>query len=157
MRILATLQEADSGSVRLGDMDVLHEKQAVRRQLGYLPQEFGVYPRISAQGMLDHIAMLKGVDQKGERQELVEALLHRVNLWEHRKKALSGFSGGMKQRFGIGTFTTMTKYWTVADKNNAVRGYPGHGGCLFVGAGQRQCFAQTTAHYGTEADAGVYC
>lgn len=101
MRILATLQEADEGSVQLGELDVLHDKQEVRRQLGYLPQEFGVYPRISAQGMLDHIAMLKGVGQKGERKELVEALLHRVNLWEHRKKALSGFSGGMKQRFGI--------------------------------------------------------
>jgi len=101
MRILATLQEADAGSVFLGDLNVRRDKEAVRRQLGYLPQEFGVYPRISAVGMLDHIAMLKGVADRSERKELVEALLQRVNLWEHRKKALSGYSGGMKQRFGI--------------------------------------------------------
>ncbi len=101
MRILATLQEADSGSARLGDIDVLKEKDAVRRVLGYLPQEFGVYPKVNAYGMLDHIALLKGVIHKGERKELVEALLQRVNLWEHRKRRLSGFSGGMKQRFGI--------------------------------------------------------
>lgn len=101
MRIVATLQEADEGSVTLGNLDVLKDKQEVRRLLGYLPQEFGVYPRISAQDMLDHIAMLKGIARRGERKELTEALLQRVNLWEHRKKALSGFSGGMKQRFGI--------------------------------------------------------
>ncbi|MFN3874998.1 MAG: ABC transporter ATP-binding protein [Flavobacteriales bacterium] len=101
MRILATLQEADSGTVMLGDIDVLRDKQAVREVLGYLPQEFGVYPRVSAYEMLDHIALLKGVVDKGPRKELVEALLHRVNLWEHRKRRISGFSGGMKQRFGI--------------------------------------------------------
>lgn len=101
MRILATLQEADAGTVMLGEINVLKEKDAVRRTLGYLPQEFGVYPRVSAYEMLDHIALLKGVAVKRERKELVEALLHRVNLWEQRKRRLSGFSGGMKQRFGI--------------------------------------------------------
>ena len=101
MRILATLQEADSGTAMLGTIDVLNDKEAVRKMLGYLPQEFGVYPRVSAYEMLDHIALLKGVVDKGPRKELVEALLQRVNLWEHRKRRISGFSGGMKQRFGI--------------------------------------------------------
>jgi ABC-type multidrug transport system ATPase subunit len=101
MRILATLQEADAGTVKLGDLDVLNEKDKVRRVLGYLPQEFGVYPRVSAYEMLDHIALLKGVTNTGERKSLVEALLQKVNLWDQRKRRLSGFSGGMKQRFGI--------------------------------------------------------
>lgn len=101
MRILATLQEADAGTAKLGAIDVLKDKEAVRRTLGYLPQEFGVYPKVNAQEMLDHIALLKGVTVKRERNELVEALLHRVNLWDQRKRRLSGFSGGMKQRFGI--------------------------------------------------------
>jgi ABC-2 type transport system ATP-binding protein len=87
--------------VKLGDIDVLNEKDKVRRVLGYLPQEFGVYPRVSAYEMLDHIALLKGVTNTGERKGLVEALLQKVNLWEQRKRRLSGFSGGMKQRFGI--------------------------------------------------------
>jgi ABC-2 type transport system ATP-binding protein len=101
MRILATLQEADAGSAMLGGIDVLRQKEEVRKVLGYLPQEFGVYPRVSAYGMLDHIAMLKGVVNGKQRKELVEALLNRVNLfaWRHRK--ISGFSGGMRQRFGI--------------------------------------------------------
>ncbi len=101
MRIIATLQDADSGSVKLGDLDVLKEKDATRRLLGYLPQEFGVYPRVSAVDMLDHIAMLKGISKGAERKELVDALLQRVNLYEHRKKAVSSYSGGMRQRFGI--------------------------------------------------------
>lgn len=101
MRILATLQEADAGSAMLGELDVLKDKEAVRKVLGYLPQEFGVYPRISAYQMLDHIALLKGVTKGGERKELVDALLQKVNLWEHRKRRIAGFSGGMKQRFGI--------------------------------------------------------
>lgn len=101
MRTIATLQEADSGSVTMGDIDVLNQKQEVRRLLGYLPQEFGVYPKTSAVAMLDHIATLKGVTRRGERKELVEAMLQRVNLYQHRRKAISGFSGGMKQRFGI--------------------------------------------------------
>lgn len=101
MRILATLQEADSGTATLGDLNVLKDKEGVRKVLGYLPQEFGVYPRVSAFQMLDHIALLKGVTNGGERNELVEALLQKVNLWEHRKRRIAGFSGGMKQRFGI--------------------------------------------------------
>lgn len=102
MRTIATLQEADTGSIRLGELDVLAEKQEVRKILGYLPQEFGVYPKTSAYEMLDHIALLKGIIQRRQRQEVVNAMLHRVNLYPHRKKALSSFSGGMKQRFGIG-------------------------------------------------------
>lgn len=101
MRTIATLQEADSGSVNLGDLDVLNDKQGMRRVLGYLPQEFGVYPKTSAQKMLDHIAVLKGCVDRKERRELVDAMLHRVNLFQHRKKSIAGFSGGMKQRFGI--------------------------------------------------------
>src|ERR1700692_3628967 len=101
MRTLATLQEPDSGSVMLGDLDVLKEKVELRGRLGYLPQEFGVYPRTSAQEMLNHLALLKGITDTRQRKETVEALLHRTNLYEHRKKALSGFSGGMRQRFGI--------------------------------------------------------
>jgi ABC-2 type transport system ATP-binding protein len=101
MRTLAALQDADSGTVTLGDIDVLNDKDAVRRVLGYLPQEFGIYPNISAVDMLDHLAILKGVSKGSERKELVSALLHRVNLYEHRKKAISSYSGGMRQRFGI--------------------------------------------------------
>jgi ABC-2 type transport system ATP-binding protein len=105
MRTLATLQDADRGSVRListddGAIDVLKDKDAVRRVLGYLPQEFGVYPRIPAVEMLTHLATLKGVPG-AQRKDVVEALLKRVNLWEHRKKAVSSYSGGMRQRFGI--------------------------------------------------------
>lgn len=101
MRTVATLQDADSGTVFLGELDVLSRKQEVRRLLGYLPQEFGVYPRTSAMEMLDHIAILKGITNARERREVVEGMLERVNLFEHRRKAISGFSGGMKQRFGI--------------------------------------------------------
>jgi ABC-2 type transport system ATP-binding protein len=100
MRTLATLQEADSGTATLGDIDVLKDKDAVRRTLGYLPQEFGIYPRISAVDMLGHLATLKGIPG-GQRKEVVSALLQRVNLWEHRKKSVSSYSGGMRQRFGI--------------------------------------------------------
>ena len=101
MRTIATLQDADEGTIHLGDLDVLQEPYETRRRLGYLPQEFGVYPKTSAQAMLDHIAVLKGITQKGPRRDLVEALLHRVNLYQHRRKAIASFSGGMKQRFGI--------------------------------------------------------
>src|SRR3954467_8668914 len=101
MRTIATLQEADSGSITLGDIDVLRDKDAVRRLLGYLPQEFGVYPRISAEAMLDHFAVLKGIHNARERKEIVAALLRRTNLYEARKQNLSNFSGGMRQRFGI--------------------------------------------------------
>jgi ABC-type multidrug transport system ATPase subunit len=101
MRTIATLQEADAGSIRLGDIDVLRQKEELRKRLGYLPQEFGVYPRISAQDMLDHLALLKGIGNAKERKELVGAMLKRCNLYDVRKKSLTGFSGGMRQRFGI--------------------------------------------------------
>lgn len=101
MRTLATLQDADSGSVKLGDIDVLNNKEAVRKVLGYLPQEFGVYPRTSAVDLLDNLALLKGFENKSERKQMIEQLLVKVNLWEHRKNAVSSYSGGMRQRFGI--------------------------------------------------------
>jgi ABC-2 type transport system ATP-binding protein len=101
MRTIATLQEADKGSVFLDDLDVLKSKTRVRQLLGYLPQEFGVYPKISAERMLDHIARLKGIDNAGQRKEVVGSLLENVNLSKDRKKNLGTYSGGMKQRFGI--------------------------------------------------------
>ncbi|HEX8451876.1 MAG TPA: ABC transporter ATP-binding protein [Longimicrobium sp.] len=101
MRTLATLQEPDAGSIEFDGLDVLAQPEAHRRQLGYLPQQFGVYPRVPALELLDHLAVLKGLAERRSRKEQVEALLHQVNLWEHRKKAVSGFSGGMRQRFGI--------------------------------------------------------
>ena len=101
MRTIATLQEPDEGSVTLNGIDVLEQKQAVRELLGYLPQEFGVYPKISAEAMLSHLAVLKGITASGERKDRVEALLHQTNLWDVRKKKLGTYSGGMRQRFGI--------------------------------------------------------
>ncbi len=101
MRTLATLQEPDSGSVRLGDIDVLAERERVRETLGYLPQEFGVYPKVSAEELLDHFAVLKGITNRRGRREVVEALLRQVNLYDVRKKKLGGYSGGMRQRFGV--------------------------------------------------------
>ncbi|NOS91611.1 MAG: ABC transporter ATP-binding protein [Cyclobacteriaceae bacterium] len=101
MRTISTLQEADSGSIMLGDINVLKQKEEVRKILGYLPQEFGVYPKIDAVTLLDHLAVLKGISNKGERKALVEALLNKTNLWQARNKNLGGYSGGMKQRFGI--------------------------------------------------------
>jgi len=101
MRILATLQEADAGSVMLGDLDVLRHKDEVRRTLGYLPQEFGVYPHATAHALLDHFAVLEGFAAHGARREVVESLLRQVNLWDVRHQKLGGFSGGMRQRFGV--------------------------------------------------------
>jgi ABC-2 type transport system ATP-binding protein len=101
MRTLATLQEADAGTVRLGAIDVLRDKDAVRRILGYLPQDFGVYPKVSAEQLLDHLARLKGLADKAQRREVVAALLKQTNLHDVRKKALGSYSGGMRQRFGI--------------------------------------------------------
>ncbi|MCG8411998.1 MAG: ABC transporter ATP-binding protein [Bacteroidales bacterium] len=101
MRTIATLQEADNGEVRLNDIDVLKQKSKVRKRLGYLPQEFGVYPKISAETMLNHFAELKGISNKGERKDIVKALLEQTNLYHVRNKNISGYSGGMKQRFGI--------------------------------------------------------
>ncbi len=101
MRTLATLQDADSGSARLGEVDLLLEKDKVRSILGYLPQDFGVYPRVTALEMLDYLAVLKGITNARQRKDAVDAMLHKVNLWDHRKKALASYSGGMRQRFGI--------------------------------------------------------
>ncbi|HKQ97349.1 MAG TPA: ABC transporter ATP-binding protein [Candidatus Polarisedimenticolia bacterium] len=101
MRTIATLQEPDTGSIRLGEVDVLKDKDRVRRMLGYLPQEFGVYPKVSAHEMLTHFAVLKGIVNSKERADVVEALLKRTNLWDVRKRKLGTYSGGMKQRFGI--------------------------------------------------------
>ena len=101
MRTIATLQEADSGAIQLDNLDVLREKDTVRRSLGYLPQEFGVYPKISAEIMLNHIATLKGIANSSERKAVVQSLLEKVNLAHVKSKNLGTFSGGMKQRFGI--------------------------------------------------------
>ena len=101
MRTIATLQDADTGSITLDNIDVLRDKEAVRRVLGYLPQEFGVYPSVSAEELLDHFATLKGIANAKERKEMVAALLQQTNLYDVRKKYVGGYSGGMKQRFGI--------------------------------------------------------
>jgi ABC-type multidrug transport system ATPase subunit len=101
MRTIGTLQQPDTGSIRLGDIDVLTQPDEVRKLLGYLPQEFGFYPNLSAERVLDHFAELKGVASSGERRDLVNALLQQTNLWDARKKTVGGFSGGMKQRLGI--------------------------------------------------------
>ncbi|MES2703105.1 MAG: ABC transporter ATP-binding protein [Bacteroidota bacterium] len=101
MRTIATLQDADSGTIMFGEINVATQKQELRKVLGYLPQEFGVYPKVSAEEMLHYIARLKGIANDKERKELVKALLEQVNLYNHRNKSLGGYSGGMKQRFGI--------------------------------------------------------
>lgn len=101
MRTIATLQEPGSGNIAFNGLDILKQPQELRNQLGYLPQEFGVYPKVSAQRLLDHLAVLKGIIHKKERTEQVEALLQQTNLYQHRKKAVHTFSGGMRQRFGI--------------------------------------------------------
>ena len=101
MRTLATLQEPDAGDIVFDGLDVVRQPEAHRRHLGYLPQDFGVYPGVSAYDLLDHLAVLKGLADRKARREQVEALLEQTNLWAHRKKAVSGFSGGMRQRFGI--------------------------------------------------------
>jgi ABC-type multidrug transport system ATPase subunit len=101
MRIIATLQEADGGSARLGDIDVLRDKEAVRRTLGYLPQSFGFYARARADRLLEHFAVLKGIVEPGVRRDVVESLLRQTNLWEVRSERLGTYSGGMRQRFGV--------------------------------------------------------
>jgi len=101
MRTLACLQEADSGSAMLDELDILKRPTELRKVLGYLPQEFGVYPRITAHQVLDHLAILKGITNKKQRKEQVDYLLNKVNLYDKRKKRVKGFSGGMKQRIGI--------------------------------------------------------
>lgn len=101
MRTLATLQEPDAGELFLGDIDVVHQKEALRQTLGYLPQEFGVYPKASAEELLDYFAVLKGITNRAERKATTEALLQQTNLWDKRKQKLGGYSGGMRQRFGV--------------------------------------------------------
>lgn len=101
MRTIATLQTPTQGSIAFGDIDVLQEPERLRERLGYLPQDFGVYPRVNAYDMLDHMAVLKGIASKSDRKLTVETLLNQVNLWDVRKKAIAGFSGGMRQRFGV--------------------------------------------------------
>jgi len=119
MRTIATLQDADSGSITLGDIDVLDDKDAVRRVLGYLPQEFGVYPRTSAIDLLDNLALLKGFENKSDRKQVIEQLLVKVNLWEHRKNAVSSYSGGMRQRFGIAQCLIGTPKLVIVDEPTA--------------------------------------
>jgi len=119
MRTIATLQEADSGSVRLDDIDVLKEKEKVREVLGYLPQEFGVYPKVEAHRLLDHIAVLKGITDKTDRKNIVESLLHKTNLWNARNKSLGTFSGGMKQRFGIAQALIGDPHLVIVDEPTA--------------------------------------
>ncbi len=101
MRTIATLQEPDSGSIHFNGLDVLQNKEELRRQLGYLPQDFGVYPKVSAEDLLNHFAVLKGITNRADRKQSVEALLRQTNLWDARKRALGTYSGGMRQRFGI--------------------------------------------------------
>lgn len=101
MRTIATLQNADSGSIKLGDIDVINDKRELRKVLGYLPQDFGFYPKVSAISLLDHFAVLKGITNKSERKQICEALLQQTNLFEVRKRNVSDYSGGMRQRFGI--------------------------------------------------------
>ena len=101
MRVVATLQTPTSGAVKFNGIDVIREPERLRQTLGYLPQDFGVYPRVTAEGMLNHLAVLKGVTHAKERRDAVQGLLSKVNLYDVRKKALAGFSGGMRQRFGI--------------------------------------------------------
>src|ERR1700759_3386961 len=119
MRTIATLQEPDSGSIKLGAIDVLHQKDEVRKTLGYLPQEFGVYPKISAEDLLDHLAVLKGISNRKERKDLVTSLLHKTNLFNDKKKHLSGYSGGMKQRFGIAQALLSNPTLIIVDKPTA--------------------------------------
>ena len=101
MRTIATLQEPTSGTIRFNGADITEDPDAVRATLGYLPQDFGVYPRMSALALLDHIAVLKGITDRGERKSQIEALLNMVNLWTHRTASVSTYSGGMRQRFGV--------------------------------------------------------
>jgi len=119
MRTIATLQEPDSGTIHLDGVDVLRDPQALRRKLGYLPQDFGVYPKVSALELLDHFAILKGLTQRGERKEAVEALLQQTNLWEARKRAVASYSGGMRQRFGIAQALLGAPRLIIADEPTA--------------------------------------
>ena len=117
MRTLATLQEADSGSAKLNDIDIFQQPHELRKVLGYLPQEFGVYPRISAEQLLTHLAILKGIAKASERKEVVKYLLNKVNLYDQRKKNVKGFSGCMKQRIGIAQTLLGNPKLIIVDEN----------------------------------------
>ena len=119
MRTIATLQEPTSGSVSFNDVDIIEKPNNLRKDLGYLPQEFGVYPKISAEKLLDHLAVLKGVLNKKERKEQVTALLQQVNLYQHRKKSVFTFSGGMRQRFGIAQALLSNPQIIIVDETTA--------------------------------------
>ncbi|MDE0087280.1 MAG: ABC transporter ATP-binding protein, partial [Candidatus Poribacteria bacterium] len=119
MRTIATLQDADSGTVHFGDIDVAKEPDALRKTLGYLPQEFGVYPSVTAEEVLNHIADLKGITNKKERKDVVDVLLRKINLYDVRKKKLGTYSGGMKQRFGIGQALLGDPQLIIADEPTA--------------------------------------
>lgn len=119
MRTIATLQEADAGSITLGDIDVLKQKNELRQVLGYLSQQFGLYPKISAEVLLNHFTVLKGITHKNERKDLVKALLHKTNLYEVRKQNLKSYSGGMKQRFGIAQVLLNNPKLLIIDKPTA--------------------------------------
>lgn len=119
MRTIATLQDPDSGEIFLDELDVLKDKDAVRRILGYLPQEFGVYPKMTALNMLDHLAVMKGITGRGERKDSIEHLLKQTNLWDVRKKKLGTYSGGMKQRFGIAQALLGTPKLVIVDEPTA--------------------------------------
>ncbi len=119
MRTLATLQNADSGTIQFGDIDVLNNKDELRKVLGYLPQEFGVYPKTSAIDLLDHLAVLKGFNKLNERKDMIDNLLNKVNLYEHRKKNVSSYSGGMRQRFGIAQCLIGTPKLIIVDEPTA--------------------------------------
>jgi ABC-2 type transport system ATP-binding protein len=119
MRTIATLQDPDSGSIHFDGRDVLADKDGLRRQLGYLPQEFGVYPKTSALELLNHFAVLKGLTRRAERKEVVESLLQQVNLWDARKRAVASFSGGMRQRFGIAQALIGTPRLVIVDEPTA--------------------------------------
>ena len=119
MRTIATLQEPDSGSIHFDGINVLQDKEALRRQLGYLPQDFGVYPKVSAEDLLNHFAVLKGLTQRAERKEMVEGLLQQTNLWEARKRKLGTFSGGMRQRFGIAQALLGAPHLVIVDEPTA--------------------------------------
>ena len=119
MRILATLQEPDTGSVHLGDIDLLREKGRVRETLGYLPQSFGFHPRVSAERLLDHFAILKGLIERGVRRDVVESLLRRTNLWDVRKQRVGTFSGGMRQRFGVAVALLGNPKLIIVDEHTA--------------------------------------
>jgi ABC-2 type transport system ATP-binding protein len=119
MRTIATLQDPDEGSIRLGDLDVLRQKDEVRKTLGYLPQEFGVYPNVTAQRLLEHFAVLEGITDKRSRRETVDALLHQTNLWHARKQKLGGYSGGMRQRFGIAVALLANPKLVIVDEPTA--------------------------------------